>query len=537
MQCPKCGTLNPDGAMFCFECGTAFPKLKKKEFFEPDTPKYCPKCGVSNPKDGRFCFECGTPLEDAVQPKSRQCSTCGITIDPSRLFCPNCGQSLMEEPKDARVEPVPVPTVETRTECPACGQLTTGDFCRNCGYNLIIRQRKRPVDWWYCDRDSAIMAEIDPNAQILVSRTSLDESLAQAMDNKILQHQDREKARSLAQQLFRDGGTTNFDVLSQVRCPVCGNQSIAPTTKRPRQVSYGYPGQITLNGSSILRNGIFYFRTYPKLLLIILCAVLMDGGMILLGLGSYSILSPDSLLSGSMTTPFEGIFAVPTVFFGYSPVILGVSLVISFISGIFFQCWYYTSLKEIRYNKDVSPDIKNSLMNSFKFLPRAIAAQLIIIGITIALLLGYVLGMAVMLVMGSGTVNDSGYYQSMLIFLLVILAISFGIMILEYILTIFFTYVNMSIVFDDKKGVIFSLKRSWRFSRTYFWTTVGIFIVFFVLSSAVVYLQMVFSLSYYSVLGSGLIFSLIYSAISRLIEAYKSISLAWAYDEFKHTIE
>ncbi len=46
IQCPKCGTLNPPGAKFCYNCGAS---LTKK----------CPKCGSDVPLNARFCPYCG----------------------------------------------------------------------------------------------------------------------------------------------------------------------------------------------------------------------------------------------------------------------------------------------------------------------------------------------------------------------------------------------------------------------------------------------------------------------------------------------
>lgn len=527
MQCPNCGTGNPENAQFCFECGKGFPKPAKIEYFQPSVSKYCPKCNVQNPKDGRFCLECGTPLEEAAQPQPRECPTCGITIDPSRLFCPNCGQSLIEKPLETKTEAVAAPSLETRTECPACGQLTTGDYCRNCGYNLSIRQRKRPIDWWYCDRDSAILTEIDPNLQIPVSRNSLDESLARAMDNNILQHQDREKARSLALQLFESGVTTNFEVLSQVRCPVCGQQSLAPTTQRPRKVGISYPREIALTVSSILQNGIFYFRTYPQLLLIILCAIVIDVGFVLLGLSTNSILNSISPLLG-LGIPVAGFLGT------YSFVNLIFIFVISFVINNFFQCWYYTSLKEIRRNKDSPLNIGESFKNSFRFLPRVVAAQLTIIGILIAMLIGFILVLVVLsgLMINVGDINQTFYYFLMIILVGILIVVA-----IVALFTILFSYVNMSIVFDDESGVILSLKRSWRFARRYFWTTVGMLLIFIFLSYAVNFVQSFFSIPFNFLPTSGLIVVLIYNISAHLIGAYESISLGWAYDEFKHTID
>lgn len=530
MQCPKCGTVNPEDAQFCLECGRAFPKPTKMDFFQPSNSRYCPKCGVSNPKEGKFCFECGNPLEKKDQPHPSQCPTCGITIDPSRLFCPNCSQSLIVKPLETQIEQELVPSIETRTECPACGQLTAGDYCRNCGYNVTIRLRKRPIDWWYCDRDSAIMTEINPNLQILVSRTSLDASLMQALDKNILQHQDREKARVIALQLFESGVTTKFEVLSQVRCPVCGQQSLAPTIQRPRHAGISYPREITLNVSTILQNGLFYFRTYPQLFLIILCAIITDGGLILIGLGGGSIFDVSSLFINlglySIATPVSGTFPPLVTLF--------VVLLISFITNTFFQCWYYTSLKEIKHSKENHFNISKSFQGSFRFLPRAVAAQFIILGLLVALVIGVIFAIIIL----PGTIfSDSGYNEIFFIILMLLLLTIVVVFALIALISILFSYVTMSIVFDDESGVILSLIRSWKFGRRYFWTTVGVIFILGIGSIALGYLQTIISFPLYFLFSSTLITSLISTISTRLIEAYRSVSLGEAYDAFKHTID
>jgi class 3 adenylate cyclase/tetratricopeptide (TPR) repeat protein len=54
MRCPTCETQNPDGARFCFNCGTAL-------LFQ------CANCGTELPPKAKFCFNCGHPtgIEDA----------------------------------------------------------------------------------------------------------------------------------------------------------------------------------------------------------------------------------------------------------------------------------------------------------------------------------------------------------------------------------------------------------------------------------------------------------------------------------------
>lgn len=533
MQCPNCGLTNPENARFCFECGTAFQKSIKMEYYQPSASTSCPKCGLSNPNSGKFCYGCGTvltPLEVLIQPETRQCSTCGTTTDSSQLFCPNCSQPIVEKPLKPRIESAPVQSLDKQTECPACGQLTTGDYCYACGFNLAIHEQKRPADWWYCDRDSAIMAEIDPKLQILVSRISLDESLVEAIDNKLLKIQNREKARSIALQLFEGGVTTNFEALSQVRCPVCGTMSLAPTTHRPRQMRVSFPRYIALNASSICRNGLLYLRNYPQILLIFVCAIITDMGLIIFGLGFISSNTSNSLIP-TLGIPLS---VLPLGGISYSIIYFLMSIIISLISNSFFQCWYYTSLKELRHEKENSLIMRESFKNSFNYLPRVVAAQLAIIGIFFVFIFGFILAFIVGALLIS---SSSGIYQNVLLIIVFLLLGVIMAIILMILLTILFSYVSMSIVFDANSGVITSLKRSWRFARRYFWTTVGVYMVFLFLSFVIQYIQISISSPLYFLSSSSPLYLLIYFVSTRLVEAYRSMSLGWAYDEFKHTID
>ena len=525
MQCLKCGTTNPEGAKYCFECGTALPEPLKEDY---SNFTFCPKCNTSNPKKGRFCYECGNPLEDTKPPQPLLCPTCGISIDTSRQFCPNCGQSLIEKPWDLKKEQPPVSPKETQTECPACGQLTTGDYCRSCGYNLTTQLQKRPIDWWYCDRDSAIMTEIDPNLQIPVSRNSLNESLAQAISDNILQYQDREKARFLALQLFESNTNTNFEVLSQVRCPVCSQQSLAPTTKRPHQQRIHYAHEIALNVSTMLHSGIFYLRTYPKFLLIALCGVIIDTVLLFLGFSALSTFSTNSLFS-LFGVPLTG--NLPIEVFSFSLTTFILTLIASYLVNVFIHCWYYTSLKEIASN--VPFNLLNSFKKSFRYFPRALAAQLLIFGGIIGITIGSVL----LLIILAG-ILFSGYNYQILLFLafaIIIGVLGFGAFIM--LLNVLLSYVNMSIVFDERSGIILSLRRSWRFTRQYFWTTVGIIIIFSVGSSIVGYIQTFSYMFFYFAFLPSLISMLIYTVLTRLIEGYRALSMGWGYQTFHHLID
>jgi predicted ATPase/class 3 adenylate cyclase len=49
MQCPQCQAANPDGRMFCGDCGAPLPQR-------------CPACGTESPPGKKFCGDCGAAL-------------------------------------------------------------------------------------------------------------------------------------------------------------------------------------------------------------------------------------------------------------------------------------------------------------------------------------------------------------------------------------------------------------------------------------------------------------------------------------------
>ncbi|MHA2029864.1 MAG: zinc-ribbon domain-containing protein, partial [Candidatus Kariarchaeaceae archaeon] len=51
MNCSNCDTQLPDGALFCFKCGT-------------ETSPTCPNCKTELPIDAAFCYKCGTKVDE-----------------------------------------------------------------------------------------------------------------------------------------------------------------------------------------------------------------------------------------------------------------------------------------------------------------------------------------------------------------------------------------------------------------------------------------------------------------------------------------
>jgi len=78
IKCPSCGTENPDGSLFCDDCGANLTQVEDaqqvaaEETFVPPTSAdeiKCPNCGASNPADSHFCGDCGATLGEAPAPE------------------------------------------------------------------------------------------------------------------------------------------------------------------------------------------------------------------------------------------------------------------------------------------------------------------------------------------------------------------------------------------------------------------------------------------------------------------------------------
>lgn len=51
MPCKNCGAENPEGAVFCHNCGSRM-----------DGRRACPSCGSFMPSDYEFCTACGRTI-------------------------------------------------------------------------------------------------------------------------------------------------------------------------------------------------------------------------------------------------------------------------------------------------------------------------------------------------------------------------------------------------------------------------------------------------------------------------------------------
>ncbi|MFX1285711.1 MAG: hypothetical protein ACFFB5_18870 [Promethearchaeota archaeon] len=292
--------------------------------------------------------------------------------------------------------------------------------------------------------------------------------------------------------------------------------------------------RITLNSINTLRTGFFYFKTYPHLFLICLVAICIDWVLILFGLVPTSVFDLFAfLLWNSIPAPVDN---SSTILLGIP--ILWLNIVFTIIFGTFIHCWYYSCLKQIRRN-GVETYLVSSLNDSLRFLPRAVVAETIAIGII--LIVGMSIYFSSALIGWEIIASIFPQYESTempinpaaIMLYAFLIPVIFGVFIIGLFFFVLFTYVRMSIVFDNIPG--FGLNRSQKFARKYLATTTGLILLFI----AVLYLIIggffrMFSPSLQTF--TPLVISLFFSVIFRLVEAYKAVGLGWAYDEFKHEI-
>jgi len=515
MRCNNCGANNPAEARFCYKCGkTNFSKPPLSPSKDEEV-LHCSKCGVSNPASMNYCLECGTALIKKQKIDSKICPTCGIPVESSNYYCPNCGQSVGIQPAVTSRKSTITPSGKTKQICPSCGQKTSGDYCPSCGFHQ--GDRDSPVEWWYCARDSAIMQEINASNQFLISRENTDKAIALAFEDKHFPEHSRSSIKSLVTQVFTHDTKSKFCSITEVKCSVCGQTSFASINQKPTGLQTRGLASHYLSGSAIFRNGIYYLKNYKGFFAITLAAILLDISLELIGFGAITLLDPLNSALGS--TSFLGNLTIEMFL---------INLAMSFMITSFIQSWYLASFRQLRTNTSQSFNIIESLQEAIKKLPKVIVLQFMILLISFASLFGVA-------VLGAGSVlslTDTDDPSSILTSMLLILVLLLLVAVMAFVLNTLFTYILPAYFFEPDGGVTNSIKRTYRFSRRYFWTTVGMILAFSMLSGMSSFIAIP-SILFLDLLWIPI---LITSITTRLVEAFRTIAFAWAYDEFKEEI-
>lgn len=93
MRCSYCGHENPEGELYCSECGM---KLDIPSESGHELQIRCENCGVINPEGASVCRNCNQPLvQQFVSEPFRACPRCGFDRNPvTAKFCMNCGAEI-----------------------------------------------------------------------------------------------------------------------------------------------------------------------------------------------------------------------------------------------------------------------------------------------------------------------------------------------------------------------------------------------------------------------------------------------------------
>ncbi|MFX0184337.1 MAG: zinc ribbon domain-containing protein [Candidatus Hodarchaeota archaeon] len=458
--------------------------------------KICTKCFKQNPIKSVFCAYCGEKLPDMKQPDSLDnipCTKCGTINIKSNRFCLWCGNPLYV-PIDKRGE-------------------------------------KRLTDYWYCDNDQILMKETASDHQFIVSK-DLEKSLDNLeLDGKIKREQ-RNLIKEIANKIYQTDPSTNFPLLTRVRCPICMQDSLAPVYFQPRhmetsvspyqhmtQTSWApipvqrydhfpfYPERLTV--MSMISNGFDFISTNPKSLIIPFLIITIRFMFNFLGIELY-----DS--SNIISWLFQGYFfeklSEDSLFFSIG---LLTDLI---VESAFITTTLVFFVEIVGEKEEMKLNLTQSFPNYIEFFVKIILVNIAIDGL-----------ISLIIVI---TDNVNSYLYSTLLMdqmvslmgMILVLAVLIITLVLLFIPMIMFAYVPQSLIIE-KTNIPRSFIRSIWFARKYFLPTLVFFALLIIIPS------IVFSIFPYEWWETG-IFSIFY----RFIEFFEILCLCWAFSKFKHTL-
>jgi len=171
--CSNCGSQQPDGAVFCDECGAGLGEAAPAQT-PPPMGVACPVCGAPVVPGEPFCDHCGAALGAAppqtVAPAQSSppygggtgggesvCPNCGAPLEPDSNFCDMCGAPVSAAaPPPSLPTPAPAPSVAPAPP-PVQGRLavqgTRATLSFPPGKTEILVGREDPVSGVFPDVD------------------------------------------------------------------------------------------------------------------------------------------------------------------------------------------------------------------------------------------------------------------------------------------------------------------------------------------------------------------------------------------------
>lgn len=133
--CPNCHAQQPEGALFCDNCGATLGAAQPATPFPPTVavrPMVAPAVG---PASSNVCPVCGAP----TVPGEAFCDNCGAALGAAPA-APVAAPAMPSPPMPSApvIPPAPAPAPAAVTTCPACGAVVEpgSAFCDMCGAKL-----------------------------------------------------------------------------------------------------------------------------------------------------------------------------------------------------------------------------------------------------------------------------------------------------------------------------------------------------------------------------------------------------------------
>jgi hypothetical protein len=444
------------------------------------------------------------------------------------MYCAYCGEKLPD---------ISVPDLSEKTSCTKCGTINakSNNFCLSCGNPLYVPKEKygekQLIDYWYCNNDQTLMKETASDHQFIVSKdleTSIDDL---ELAGKIKSEQ-RNLIKEIANKIYQTDPSTNFPLLTRVRCPICMQDSLAPVYFQPRNtqasisphlpttrsltaqipvqryVHYpSYPERLTV--MSMMSNGFDFISTNPKSLIIPFLIVSIRFMVSFLGIELY-----DS--SNIISWLFQGYFLekLSEDFFLF---VIGL-LTDLIIESAFITATLVFYAEIVSQRENIKLNLTQSFPNYTEFFIKIILVNIVING-SISLIIVII------------DIVNSYLYSTLLmdqmaslIGMILVLVASLFTLVLLFVPMIMFAYVPQSLIIENT-NIPRSFAVSIRFARRYLLPT----LFFFVL---IILIMIIPSLVIpYEWWETG-----IFSIIFRLIEFFEIICLTWAFNKFKNTL-
>jgi len=159
MNCPKCGSENLEGEVYCLKCDSELKELGK----DASSVFACPYCGTENYDTATECKSC----HKEIQSPFVYCTRCGRRNLASDGVCREC-----ESPLPDRLEletPPRAPPLPGSLSCPSCGRQMDKGFIiapDKGSFHGVRWSESKDILWPYVGEPVALGNQIPANMNV-----------------------------------------------------------------------------------------------------------------------------------------------------------------------------------------------------------------------------------------------------------------------------------------------------------------------------------------------------------------------------------